>query len=96
MVSSVVVVETVDHGEDDDSVELANVSVVIDWLIELVTSLFVVALEEEIVFDIDICVIAVEVKSLLVLTEECVNNTVSEMIVEDIDGYIELLTVVIG
>ncbi len=90
------VVETVDHGEDDDSVELANVSLAIDWLFELVTSLFVVALEEEIVFDIDICVMAVEVKSLLVLTEECVNNTVSEMIVEDIDGYIELLRVVIG
>jgi hypothetical protein len=96
VVSPVVVVETVDHGEDDDSVELANVSLAIDWLFELVTSLFVVALEEEIVFDIDICVMAVEVKSLLVLTEECVNNTVSEMIVEDIDGYIELLRVVIG
>ncbi len=48
------------------------------------------------VLNIDICVMAVEVKSLLVLTEECVNNTVSEIIVEDIDGYIELLTVVIG
>jgi len=60
-----------------------------------VTSLFVETLEDEMVLDIDICVMAVEVKSLLVLTEECVNNTVSEMIVEDIDGYIELLTVVI-
>ncbi len=48
------------------------------------------------VFDIDICVMAIEVKSLLLLTEECVNNSVSDMIVEDIDGYIELLTVVIG
>ncbi len=48
------------------------------------------------VFDIDICVMAVEVKSLLVLIEECVNSAVSDIIVEDIDGYIELLTVVIG
>jgi hypothetical protein len=61
-----------------------------------VTSLFVETLEDEMVLNIDICVMAVEVKSLLVLTEECVNNTVSEIIVEDIDGYIELLTVVIG
>jgi hypothetical protein len=61
-----------------------------------VTSLFVVTLEDEMVFDIDICVMAVEVKSLLVLIEECVNSAVSDIIVEDIDGYIELLTVVIG
>jgi hypothetical protein len=61
-----------------------------------VTSLFVVTFEDEMVFDIDICVMAIEVKSLLLLTEECVNNSVSDMIVEDIDGYIELLTVVIG
>jgi hypothetical protein len=43
--------------------------------------------EDEMVFDMDICVRTVE---------ECVSNTVSEMIVEDIDGYIELLTVVFG
>jgi hypothetical protein len=55
-----------------------------------------VTLEDEMVFDIDICVMTVEVKSLLVLIEECVNNAVSDIIVEDIDGYIELLTVVIG
>ncbi len=48
------------------------------------------------VLDIDICVMAVEVKSLLVALEECVNDLVSDTIVEDIDGYIELLTVVIG
>ncbi len=48
------------------------------------------------VLDIDICVMAVEVKSLLVAIEECVNDAVSDIIVEDIDGYIELLTLVIG
>ncbi len=68
----------------------------IDWLFELVTSLFVVALEDETVLDIDICVITVEVNSLLVAIEECVNNAVSDMIVDDIDGYIEPLTVIIG
>jgi hypothetical protein len=61
-----------------------------------VTSLFVVALEDETVLDIDICVITVEVNSLLVAIEECVNNAVSDMIVDDIDGYIEPLTVIIG
>ncbi len=103
IVFSVVPVETVAEsewnvgdGEEDDSLRVATVSVVIDWLFELVTSLFVETLEDEMVLNIDICVMAVEVKSLLVLTEECVNNTVSEIIVEDIDGYIELLTVVIG
>jgi hypothetical protein len=58
--------------------------------------LVVVTFEDEMVLDIDICVMAVEVKSLLVALEECVNDLVSDTIVEDIDGYIELLTVVIG
>jgi hypothetical protein len=49
--------------------------------------------EDETVLDMDICVITVEVKSLLMAIEECVNNSVSDMIVEDVDGYIELLTV---
>jgi hypothetical protein len=48
---------------------------------------FIVVSEDAIVFDIDISVITVEA---------WVNNAVSEMIVEDIDGYIELLTMVIG
>jgi hypothetical protein len=39
------------------------------------------------VFDIDICVITVE---------GCVNNPISDTIVEDMDADIELLTVVIG
>jgi hypothetical protein len=51
--------------------------------------------EDETVLDIDICVITVEVKSLLVAIEECVNDSVSDMIVENVDGYIELLTLLI-
>ncbi len=51
------------------------------------TSSFVVAVEDEMVFDIDISVITVA---------EWVNNAVSDMTVDEIDGYIELLTVVIG
>ncbi len=39
------------------------------------------------VFEINICVIAVE---------DWLNNAGSDMVVEDIDGYIVLLTVVIG
>jgi hypothetical protein len=39
-------------------------------------------MEDETGLDIDICVITVEVKSLLVAIEECVNNAVSDMIVE--------------
>jgi hypothetical protein len=58
--------------------------------------MFMVVSEDEMVFDIDICVIVVEVNSLLVLTEVCVDKAVSDMMVEDIDGYIELLIVVIG
>jgi hypothetical protein len=58
--------------------------------------MFMVVSEDEMVFDIDICVIAVEVNSLLVLTEVCVDKAVSDMMVEDIDGYIELLIVAIG
>jgi hypothetical protein len=51
--------------------------------------------EDETVLDIDICVITVEVKSLLAAIEACVNNSVSDMIVENVEGYIELLTVLI-
>jgi len=43
--------------------------------------------EDEMVFEINICVIAVE---------DWLNNAVSDMVVEDIDGYIEVLPVVIG
>jgi hypothetical protein len=42
--------------------------------------------EDDMVFDIDISVITGEVKSFLVFIEECVNNAVSDMIVEDVDG----------
>jgi hypothetical protein len=41
-------------------------------------------------------VITAEVKSLLVSVEGCVNNVVSDMIVENVDVYIEVLAVVDG
>ncbi len=40
----------VDDGKDDDSIELARVSDEISWLLDWVTSLFVVALEDEMTF----------------------------------------------
>ncbi len=40
----------VDNGNDDDSIELARVSDEISWLLDWVTSLFVVALEDEMAF----------------------------------------------
>ncbi len=89
-------VETVDHDNVDDSVEERIFSSLIEWLVDVSISLFIVVSEDETVLDMDICVITVEVKSLLMAIEECVNNSVSDMIVEDVDGYIELLTVWIG
>ncbi len=88
--------ETVDHDKVDDWVEVIIFSSLIDWLVDVCISMFMVVSEDEMVFDIDICVIAVEVNSLLVLTEVCVDKAVSDMMVEDIDGYIELLIVAIG
>ncbi len=161
---------------DDDPVELIMVSVVIDWLVNVGIALFVVALDDEILFvslpilllldskwvdvitvteersvligisaDIDDCssyelevdgptlevgnvigrivynddVIAVRVdnvlnsllvacseigvcdesvavKWLLMLVEGVVGNVVSDIIVENVDGYMEVLTVVTG
>ncbi len=43
-------VRIVDDGNDDNSVELATVSDVIDWLFDWVTSLFVVGLDDEMAF----------------------------------------------
>jgi hypothetical protein len=40
----------VDNGKADDSVEVVIVSDVVDWLLDWVTSLFVVALEDEMAF----------------------------------------------
>ncbi len=80
-------VETVDHDNVDDWVVVIILSSLIDWLVDVCISVFIVVSEDEIVFDIDISVITVEA---------WVNNAVSDMIVEDIDGYIELLTMVIG
>ncbi len=88
-------VETVDHDNVDDSVEERIFSSLIEWLVDVSISLFIVVSEDETVLDIDICVITVEVKSLLVAIEECVNDSVSDMIVENVDGYIELLTLLI-
>ncbi len=80
-------VETVDHDNVDDSVEVVVVSSLIDWLVDVWILLFIVVSEAEVVFEINICVIAVE---------DWLNNAGSDMIVEDIDGYVELLRVVIG
>ncbi len=85
-------VETVDH---DDSVDVIVLCSLTDWLVDVWISLFIVVSEDETVLDIDICVITVEVKSLLAAIEACVNNSVSDMIVENVEGYIELLTVLI-
>ncbi len=79
-------VETVDHDNVDDSVVVIILSSLIDWLVDVCISLFIVVSEDEMVFEINICVIAVE---------DWLNNAGSDMIVEDIDRYIELLTVVI-
>ena len=96
--NSSVVVPSVDmnNGEDDDWVELTAVTGVIDSVVDSVISLFVVAFEDEMIFDVDFSVVTVEVSPLLVSVEECVNNVVSDAVVEIIDGYIEVLTVVIG
>ncbi len=80
-------VETVDHDNVDDWVVVIILSSLIDWLIDVCISLFIVVSEDEMVFEINICVIAVE---------DWLNNAGSDMVVEDIDGYIVLLTVVIG
>jgi hypothetical protein len=60
-------VETVDHNNVDDSVEVIILSSLIDGLVDVCISLFIVVSEDDMVFDIDISVITVEVKSLLVL-----------------------------
>ncbi len=86
MVSSVVIVETVDHENVDDCVDVIVLCSLIDWLVDVCISLFIVVSEDDMVFDIDISVITGEVKSFLVFIEECVNNAVSDMIVEDVDG----------
>ena len=97
-INSSVVVPSVDmnNGEDDDWVELKAVTGVIDSVVDSVISLFVVAFEDEMIFDVDFSVVTVEVSPLLVSVEEYVNNVVSDAVVESIDGYIEVLTVVIG
>jgi hypothetical protein len=46
--------------------------------------------------DIGSCDDRVENEWLLMLVKEFVDNVVSGMIVENVDGYIEVLTVVIG
>jgi hypothetical protein len=46
--------------------------------------------------DIVVCDETVEVESLLMSTEECVDNVLSDTIVENVDGCIEVPTVVIG
>jgi hypothetical protein len=47
---SVPTIETVDDGNDeDDTVELTTLSVVIDWVVEVVASLIVVSSEDEMV-----------------------------------------------
>ncbi len=81
------IVETVDHENVDDCVDVIVLCSLIDWLVDVCISLFIVVSEDDMLFDIDICVITVE---------GCVNNPISDTIVEDMDADIELLTVVIG
>jgi len=56
----------------------------------VLNSLFVVG------SDIGACEDSVENEWLLMFVKEFVDNVVSDMIVETVDGYIEVLTVVIG
>ncbi len=101
-------VATVDDGKDTDSVELETVSDVIDWLFNWVTSLFVVALNDEMAFvsrlevwSVDGWIVDDEVISVRVvevlnwLLVACSDIVVSDTIAEDVDGYIEVLTVLI-
>ncbi len=101
-------VATVDDAKDDDMIELATVSDVIDWPFDRVTSLFVVALEDEMVFVsrlelwtvvgwiVDDEVISIRVVDVLNwLLVACSDIVVSDRIAEDVDGYNELLPVVI-
>ena len=52
--------------------------------------------DDEIIFDVGPSVVTVEVKSLFVSVEECVNSVVSDATVDNNDGSIEVLAVVIG
>ena len=52
--------------------------------------------DEEMIFDVGLSVVTVEVKSPFVPVEECVNSVVSDATVDNNDGSIEVLAVVIG
>ena len=52
--------------------------------------------DDEMIFDVGPSVVKVEVKSLFVSVEECVNSVVSDATVDNNDGSIEVLAVVIG